>query len=70
MQHYSRAHYRAVSPASDTPHEIAVRRRRNAVLEQVHREREEKFPVITAANFGEANLWQERRIAELLTERS
>ncbi len=65
MAYYSRRHYQRVSPAADTPQQIAERIVRNAVLERVHVELKERFPVLNAANFQEACDWQATRIKEL-----
>jgi len=52
----------------DTPEEIAWRFRQRAASEQIHRERAERYPVITADNLDEALAWQERRFEELMRE--
>lgn len=64
-QHYSRRHYARVSPPEDTAEQVAERIRHRAACEQALREREERFPVLTAENAREAIAWQDARIAEL-----
>ena len=65
---YSRRHYRAVSPPADTAADVAARIRRNAILDQVRREREAAWPVIDATNVDAALAFQERRYAELAAQ--
>lgn len=65
MRGYSRAHFRRVSPPSDTPKQIADRLRMNAILEAVRQEIAERWPQITPDNFIEADRYREHRIAEL-----
>lgn len=48
--------------AADAEHTIAAR----AAGEQAVREREAKFPTLTAENAGEAMAWQEARLRELM----
>lgn len=63
---FSRRHYRAVSPLSDTPAQIAERIRRNSMLDITRREMHALYPVITAENFVAANDFIERRLKELM----
>ena len=49
----------------DTPERVAERARHRKACERAVREREEKFPSLTAENAAEAMRWQEKRIAEL-----
>lgn len=49
----------------DTPADIAARRRRIWAGQQVNRERDERWPTITAQNVGEVLAWQENRLREL-----
>jgi hypothetical protein len=51
--------------AQDTPEQIAERLRYRAAAEQVAREREERFPLLTAENVAEVLAWQEARIKDL-----
>ena len=71
MAYYSRRHYRLVSPPKDTDLEIEQRRILKEVLEQVARERAERWPGgVTSFEVGDAMArWQEERITELRKER-
>ncbi len=66
--HYSRRHYdRLRNGPPDTSDTIAERIRYRAVAEQAVREREERYPILTAENAADAMKWQEARIRELLS---
>lgn len=54
----------------NTPEAIAERIRCRGIREQVDRERESRFPVLTSENAKEAIAWQESRIKELTEARS
>lgn len=60
---FSRRHYRAVSPPSDTPEQIRERAAFQLAREHAISEREHKFPEITPANAVEVLRYQEERIA-------
>lgn len=60
---FSQRHYRAVSPAADTPENIRQRLIRRCACERGLADRVERFPVITSENFEAANAFQEARIA-------
>lgn len=49
----------------DPPGAAAERIRHRAIAEQAVREREAKWPILTAENAGEAIAWQTARIIEL-----
>ena len=51
--------------ATETPARAEERKRHRAACEQALREREARFPVLTAENADEAIRWQEQRIREL-----
>lgn len=63
MAFYSRAHYRRVSPPSDTAAEIAARKVRHAALELGRADRLARFPTITADNVDAQLAFQEERYA-------
>lgn len=52
--------------SKDTPEDVAARLRRAAAAEQVGREREALYPVITPDNVAKVLAWQERRLTELM----
>ncbi len=62
---YSRRHYERVSPPPEPPEAAAERLRHRAAAEQAMREREARWPTLTAENAQEAIAWQTARIAEL-----
>lgn len=64
---FSRRHYRAVSPPSDTPEQVRLRIIDKVARETARQERDALFPVITPENFNEACAWFEQRVKELLT---
>lgn len=51
---YTVGHYRAVSPAKDTPEQVRERLARRAARERARRDFEAKYPVITPKNVDEA----------------
>lgn len=50
---------------ANSPEAAAWRARDSAFREQAERERDERFPDITAENFREASDWFEARVSEL-----
>lgn len=65
MAFYSSRHYRSVSPAADTPADVADRLRRNEAAARARTERETRYPILNAENAQEAMDFQERRYQEL-----
>lgn len=49
----------------DTAEAVAERIRHRVLCDQAVREREARFPTLTALNAGEAIAWQDARIREL-----
>jgi hypothetical protein len=66
MAHYSKRHYRLVSPPADTAERQAERAKHRAAIEQAHAEMRAKYPILTAENAGEAIAFQEMRFKELM----
>lgn len=62
---FSRAHYRRVSPPSDTPEQVRERIIDTVARETARQERDARFPIITAENVKDALAWFEARLAEL-----
>jgi len=69
-RYYSRRHFELLrNGPPDTAETIAERLRQRAAAEQAMRERDERWPELTAENAGEALVWQrarERELCELL----
>lgn len=59
---------RFLRPPPDTREQVAERVRHRAASERAVKEREERFPVLTAENARAAMDWQEARIKELEAE--
>lgn len=64
---YSKKHFELLCPRKDTPQDIEDRIKRNAILEQVANEVQEKFPIVTPENIKQVLTFQEDRIKELYT---
>lgn len=60
---YSAAHYRRVSPPSDTAADVDDRRRRREAGDRAVRDRERAYPDLTPATAAAAIAYQEQRVA-------